>query len=81
METLPGKEILLGVLDLSSNEVETPELIADRVRRALPYVEAKRVILAPDCGLKYLSREAAFGKLKAMCRAAAILRKELAGDR
>lgn len=81
LETLPGKEILLGVLDLSSNEVETPELIADRVRRALPYVEAKRIILAPDCGLKYLSREAAFGKLKAMCRAAAILRKELAGDR
>jgi 5-methyltetrahydropteroyltriglutamate--homocysteine methyltransferase len=80
LESFPDKEILLGVLDLSSNEVETPELIADRVRRALPYVEAERVILAPDCGLKYLSREAAFGKLKAMCEAAEILRKELAAS-
>jgi 5-methyltetrahydropteroyltriglutamate--homocysteine methyltransferase len=78
LESLPDKEILLGVLDLSSNGVETADLIAERVRRALPYVEAKRIILAPDCGLKYLSREAAFGKLETMCKAAEILRKELA---
>ncbi len=78
MESLPTKEILLGVLDLSTNDIETPDLIADRVRRALPHIDKERVYLAPDCGFKYLTRAAAFGKLKSMCEAAEILRGEFA---
>jgi len=77
LEKLPGKDILLGVLDLSSNDVESPEVIAKRVRRALPHVDARHILLAPDCGMKYLSRDAAFGKLKAMSAAAAMLRASL----
>ncbi|MFW6093236.1 MAG: uroporphyrinogen decarboxylase family protein [Pseudomonadota bacterium] len=76
LEALPDKTILLGVLDLSTNEVESVPVIKERVRRALGHVEAHRVVLAPDCGMKYLSREAAFGKLAAMCLAAAELRAE-----
>jgi len=78
LESLPTKEILLGVLDLSTNDIETPDLIADRVRRALPHIDKERVYLAPDCGFKYLTRAAAFGKLKSMCEAAEILRGEFA---
>ena len=77
LESLPDKEILLGVLDLSTNAVESPNEIADRVRRALPHIDKERVYLAPDCGCKYLERDAAFGKLKSMCEAAEILRDEL----
>src|SRR5213592_1665016 len=51
---LSGKQIILGVLDLSTNEIETPEVVAARIRRALPHVSAERIIVAPDCGLKYL---------------------------
>lgn len=76
LESLSGKDILLGVLDLSSNDVESVETIKARVRRGLEHVPAERVILAPDCGMKYLSREAAFGKLVAMVQAARELRKE-----
>jgi len=76
LESLPDKEILLGVLDLSSNEVESVETIKERVRRALEHVDAERILLAPDCGMKYLSRAAAFGKLAAMAKAAAELRAE-----
>jgi 5-methyltetrahydropteroyltriglutamate--homocysteine methyltransferase len=79
LEKLRGKSIILGVLDLSSNEVETPEVVAARIRRALPFVNADKVILAPDCGMKYLSREAAFGKMKAMVEGARIVRAELQG--
>jgi 5-methyltetrahydropteroyltriglutamate--homocysteine methyltransferase len=78
LETLPGKTIILGVLDLSSPEVETAETVAARIRRALPHVPAEKVIVAPDCGLKYLPREVAFGKMKAMADGAAIVRAELA---
>jgi len=60
--------------------VETPELIAGRVRRALPYVPAERIVLAPDCGMKYLPRDAAFGKLAAMTAAAARLRADAASQ-
>jgi 5-methyltetrahydropteroyltriglutamate--homocysteine methyltransferase len=74
---LPGKTIILGVLDLGTPEVESAEVVAGRVRRALKYVPADRVVLAPDCGMKYLPREAAFGKLTAMTQAARILRDEL----
>jgi len=74
---LEGKKILLGVLDLADPAVETPETVAARIRRALPYVSAENVILAPDCGMKYLPRETALGKLKAMVAGAAIVRTEL----
>src|SRR5438105_3683820 len=75
---LDGKTIILGVLDLSGPDVETPETVMGRVRRALPYVPPERLVLAPDCGMKYLPRPAAFGKLTAMTAAAAHLRDELA---
>jgi 5-methyltetrahydropteroyltriglutamate--homocysteine methyltransferase len=78
LEKLPGKTIILGVLDLSTHEIETPETVAGRIRRALPHVDAERIIVAPDCGLKYLPREVAFGKMKAMADGAAIVREELA---
>ena len=74
---LPDKTIILGVLDLSTQEVESPETVADRIRRALPYVSADRIVVAPDCGLKYLPREVAFGKMKAMAEGAAIMRAEV----
>ena len=75
---LPSKTILLGVLDLSDMTVETPETVAARIRRALPHVPPERIVVAPDCGLKYLPREVAFGKLQAMVAGAAIVRRELA---
>ncbi len=75
---LAGKTIILGVLDLNDATVETPEVIASRARRALPYVPADRLVLAPDCGMKYLPRESAVGKLAAMAQAAQILRTEAA---
>jgi 5-methyltetrahydropteroyltriglutamate--homocysteine methyltransferase len=77
LETLPGKTIILGVLDLSTHEVETPEMVAARIRRALPYVEPERIIVAPDCGLKYLPRDVAYGKMAAMVEGAKIVRAEL----
>jgi 5-methyltetrahydropteroyltriglutamate--homocysteine methyltransferase len=74
---LAGKKIMLGVLDLSDPAIETPEIVAERVRRALAYVPAQNIILAPDCGMKYLPRESALGKLKAMVAGAAIVRNEI----
>lgn len=79
LETLPEKKIILGVLDLSDLEVESPETVAARIRRALPHHAAEKIIVAPDCGLKYLPRDVAFGKIKAMADGAAIVRAELAG--
>lgn len=76
LEELRGKTIMVGVLDLSDMTVETPEIIADRIRRALPHVDADKVVVAPDCGLKYLPRDVAFGKMKAMAAGAAIVRAE-----
>jgi 5-methyltetrahydropteroyltriglutamate--homocysteine methyltransferase len=72
-----SKMIVLGVLDLSDKTVETPQVVADRIRRALPYVDAERIIVAPDCGLKYLPRDVAFGKMRAMVQGAEIVRSEL----
>ncbi|HEY0934366.1 MAG TPA: uroporphyrinogen decarboxylase family protein [Trebonia sp.] len=77
LSALRGKTIILGVLDLSGPAVETAEVVAARVRRALPYVPASKLVLAPDCGLKYLPRESADGKMAAMAAAAAQLRSEL----
>jgi 5-methyltetrahydropteroyltriglutamate--homocysteine methyltransferase len=70
--------VMVGCIDLSDMAIESPETIAARVRRALPYVAKERVILAPDCGMKYLPREVAEGKLKAMVEAAKLLRAEFA---
>jgi 5-methyltetrahydropteroyltriglutamate--homocysteine methyltransferase len=77
---LAGKTIILGVVDLSTPEVETPEVVADRVRRAYPYAAPERLVLAPDCGMKYLPRESADGKMRAMAGAAALLRAEQEGS-
>lgn len=66
LRELPDKTIVLGVLDLGAEEVETPELVAVRIRRALEVVPAERLVVAPDCGMKYLPRERAFAKLEAM---------------
>ncbi|HEX7437857.1 MAG TPA: uroporphyrinogen decarboxylase family protein, partial [Caldimonas sp.] len=78
LEQLADKQIMVGCLDLSDMRIETPEVVAARVRRALPFVAAERVILAPDCGMKYLPREVADGKLRAMVAAAELLRREYA---
>jgi 5-methyltetrahydropteroyltriglutamate--homocysteine methyltransferase len=77
LEKLPGKTIILGVLDLSDMKVESPEAVAGRIRRALAYVAAERIVVAPDCGLKYLPREVAYGKICAMAEGARIVRREL----
>ncbi|HEX6720235.1 MAG TPA: uroporphyrinogen decarboxylase family protein [Burkholderiaceae bacterium] len=73
---LEGKHVMVGCIDLDSTEVETPDTVVQRIERALPYVKRERVILAPDCGMKYLPRERAIGKLKAMVEAAQILRRK-----
>ncbi|HWM22193.1 MAG TPA: uroporphyrinogen decarboxylase family protein [Ilumatobacteraceae bacterium] len=77
LASLPGKTVILGVLDLSDHEVESAEVVAGRIRRALPYVPAEQLVVAPDCGLKYLPRESAFGKMAAMVQGAALVRAEL----
>jgi 5-methyltetrahydropteroyltriglutamate--homocysteine methyltransferase len=79
LRELPSKTIILGVIDLADKTVETPQVVADRIRRALAHVPADRVVVAPDCGMKYLPREVAFGKMKAMAEGAAIVRREFAG--
>ena len=78
LQELRGKQVMVGCLDLSVNEVETPQVVADRVRRALEHVPPEQVILAPDCGMKYLPRDVARGKLASMVAAAQQLRKEFA---
>ena len=77
LAALGGKTIILGVLDLNDMTVESPDTVTERARRALPYVPAERLVLAPDCGMKYLPRDVAFGKLTAMTTAAARLRAEM----
>jgi 5-methyltetrahydropteroyltriglutamate--homocysteine methyltransferase len=79
LEKLPGKTVILGTLDLSDMTVETPETVAARIRRALKFVRPENVVVAPDCGLKYLPRDVAFGKMRAMVEGAKIVRKELGG--
>jgi 5-methyltetrahydropteroyltriglutamate--homocysteine methyltransferase len=76
---LKGKKVLLGVLDLSDMTIESPEIVAARILRALPYVAAEDIVVAPDCGLKYLPRAVADGKMKAMVAGAAIVRREQEG--
>ena len=77
LRQLPSKTIILGVLDLSDMTIETPETVAARIRRALPHMSAERIVVAPDCGLKYLPRAVAFGKMQAMVEGAKIVREEI----
>jgi 5-methyltetrahydropteroyltriglutamate--homocysteine methyltransferase len=79
LSDLSNKTIMLGVLDLGTEEVETPELVAERLRAGLRHVPAERLVAAPDCGMKYLPRARAFAKLKALAEGAAIVRRELGG--
>jgi 5-methyltetrahydropteroyltriglutamate--homocysteine methyltransferase len=76
---LTGKTMILGAIDLSDEDVETVETVAARIRRALPYIAADRVVIATDCGMKYLPMASAVGKIRAMAGAAKVLRAELAG--
>ncbi len=74
---LPDKKIILGVIDLDDLTIETPEIVAARIRRALPHTKAENIIIAPDCGMKYLPRAVADAKLRAMVAGAKIVREEL----
>jgi 5-methyltetrahydropteroyltriglutamate--homocysteine methyltransferase len=80
LRELAGKKIMVGCIDLSTREVESPQVIVERIRRALAFVEPENVILAPDCGMKYLPRDVAFGKLQSMVEAARQLRAQLSKD-
>jgi 5-methyltetrahydropteroyltriglutamate--homocysteine methyltransferase len=77
LKKLPSKDIILGVIDLADLTVETPAVVASRIRAALPHVPAERIVIAPDCGMKYLPRPVAFAKMKAMVDGAAIVRREV----
>jgi 5-methyltetrahydropteroyltriglutamate--homocysteine methyltransferase len=78
---LAGKQIMVGAINLNDMTVETPAQVVARIQRALPYVKPENVIIAPDCGMKYLPREVAFGKMRAMVEAAKILRAEFGARR
>ena len=73
---LPDKKIMVGCIDLSDMTIETPQKVVERLKKALKHVKPENVIVAPDCGMKYLPREVAYGKLKAMVEGAKILRQE-----
>ena len=79
LRELPSKTIILGVIDLSDMKVETPQMVAERIGRALDVVSPDRIVVAPDCGMKYLPRAVAFAKMKAMSDGAALMRRELTG--
>ncbi|HKX37289.1 MAG TPA: hypothetical protein VJN20_01395, partial [Burkholderiales bacterium] len=76
LSSLPAKKIMVGCIDLSDMTVETPQKVVERIKRALQFVKRENVILAPDCGMKYLPREVAFGKMQAMAEGAKLLRAE-----
>jgi 5-methyltetrahydropteroyltriglutamate--homocysteine methyltransferase len=79
LRELAPKSVMVGVIDLGTNAVETPAQVAERIRAALKYIAPEKLVVAPDCGMKYLERDAAYGKLVALARGAAIVRKEIAG--
>jgi 5-methyltetrahydropteroyltriglutamate--homocysteine methyltransferase len=79
LATLPGKTIILGVIALDTADVETPEIVAERIRRALPHKGTGELVAAPDCGMKYLPREAAFAKLQALVAGAQLVRADHEG--
>jgi 5-methyltetrahydropteroyltriglutamate--homocysteine methyltransferase len=76
LQALDGKQVMVGCIDLSDPQVEPAQAVVERIERALPYVRPENVILAPDCGMKYLPRDTAIGKLRAMVAAAKILRRK-----
>jgi 5-methyltetrahydropteroyltriglutamate--homocysteine methyltransferase len=76
LQKLPGKKIMVGVINLDDMAIETPAQVVARAKRALPYVEKENVILAPDCGMKYLPRDVAYGKMQALVEGARLLRAE-----
>ena len=76
LRSLPGKKIMVGCIDLSDMAVETPQTVVQRIKKALQHLKPEDVILAPDCGMKYLLREVAYGKMKAMVEGARLLRAE-----
>jgi 5-methyltetrahydropteroyltriglutamate--homocysteine methyltransferase len=78
LEKLPGKKIMVGVINLDDMAVETPQKVVERARRALKHLKPQDMILAPDCGMKYLPREVACGKMKALVEGARLLRAEYA---
>ena len=78
LKELAPKKIMLGVIDLADPEIETPQAVADRIRAGLEHVPADKLLPAPDCGMKYLPRATAFGKLRSLAAGAAIVRDELA---
>jgi 5-methyltetrahydropteroyltriglutamate--homocysteine methyltransferase len=80
LERLAGKTVILGVIGLDTAAVETPETVAARIRRALPHKDAAELVAAPDCGMKYLPRDAAFAKLEALVAGAQLVREELAAQ-
>jgi len=77
LRDLSKKTLMVGVIDLGSTAIETPQEVANRIRAALKHVPAERLVAAPDCGMKYLAREVAFGKLKALAEGAALVRREI----
>jgi 5-methyltetrahydropteroyltriglutamate--homocysteine methyltransferase len=77
LDMLPNKSVMYGVLDLRDHAVETPEIVARRIRGALRHVTPQRLVIAPDCGMKYLPRAVAFAKLEAMVAGRDIVRAEL----
>jgi 5-methyltetrahydropteroyltriglutamate--homocysteine methyltransferase len=79
LATLGGKQVMVGCLDLNDPTIETPETVVQRIKRALAYLKPEQVILAPDCGMKYLPRDVAFGKMAAMVAGAKLLRAEYGG--
>ena len=72
-------EIVVGVIDVKDERVETPDVVAGRIRSALKHVRAEKLFISPDCGMKFMPRDRAFGKLKAMVEGTRIVRKELGG--
>jgi 5-methyltetrahydropteroyltriglutamate--homocysteine methyltransferase len=78
LEKLKDKKIMVGCIDLSDMNVETPQRVVERLKRALQHMKPENVIVAPDCGMKYLPREVAFGKMRAMVEGAKLLRAEYA---
>ncbi|MGH6977518.1 MAG: hypothetical protein ACREED_10875, partial [Stellaceae bacterium] len=79
LKALGNKQIILGVIDLNDPEIETPATVVARIRRAFAVVPPERIVVAPDCGMKYIPRETAFRKLAALAAGAAIVRRELRG--
>jgi 5-methyltetrahydropteroyltriglutamate--homocysteine methyltransferase len=77
LKELGGKSVMLGVIDLGTEQVETPQTVAERIRAGLKHVPAERLVAAPDCGMKYLPREVAFAKLKSLADGAALVRRQL----